>query len=76
MFQQMQIEIIIYILQNTLAQEYPDNLPNTKNLPVETTLGGNVLEVAKGIPRGLDKVFINVPRRCSTERIILVMTPQ
>ena len=37
-------------LQNTLAQEYPDNFTQYQE-PTETTLGGNVLEVAKGIMR-------------------------
>ena len=36
-------------LQNTLAQEYPDFIdPYTE--PVETTFGGDLAEVAKGIP--------------------------
>ena len=43
-------------LQNTLAQEYPDFIdPYTE--PVETTFGGDLAEVAKGIPRGLANTF-------------------
>ena len=45
-------------LQNTLAQEYPDNFTQYQE-PTETTLGGNVLEVAKGIPRGLGQGLLS-----------------
>lgn len=45
-------------LQNTLAQEYPEFIsPYTE--PVETTFGGDLAEVAKGIPRGLANTFLS-----------------
>ena len=45
-------------LQNTLAQEYPNSIePYTE--PVETTFGGDLSEVAKGIPRGLANTFLS-----------------
>jgi len=45
-------------LQNLLASEYPDTYSPYQE-EVEPTLGGDLAEIAKGIPRGLASTFIS-----------------
>ena len=49
-------------LQNYLAEQYPNyytSYKETAETPEEPTLGGDLLEVAKGVPRGLASSFLS-----------------
>ena len=49
-------------LQNYLAEQYPNYYTpykETAETPEEPTLGGDLLEVAKGVPRGLASSFLS-----------------